>query len=131
MKSPTDHMPGNIQKTAAVPADPCLAHFFNYLRGERDFSEHTFNAYRIDLAQFVAQQWGADGRPPFRWKEVDRYGARRFLAGLQKVGSAATSIGRKLSALRSFFRFLVRERHVDVNPFAGLLSPKKDKRLPQ
>jgi len=119
-----------VQPSIAVLADPCLTHFFNYLRGERNASDHTLNGYRIDVAQCIAQLWGLEARPPFPWKELDRYAARRFLAGFQKTGCAPTTTGRKLSALRSFFRFLVREGQVDVNPFAGLQAPKKDKRLP-
>jgi len=75
---------------------------------------------------------GAQKRyPPFPWREADRYAARRFLAGFQKDGKKATTTNRKLSSLRSFYRFLIREGHAGINPFAGVLSPKLPKRLPK
>ena len=111
-------------------SDPCLEHFLRYLRGERNASEHTLKNYRMDILQFAAQRWGANP-PPFPWREADRYAARRFLAGFQRDGRKATTTGRKLSSLRSFYRFLLREGHTDLNPFTGVQSPKLPKRLPK
>ncbi|MCX7010448.1 MAG: tyrosine recombinase XerC [Kiritimatiellaeota bacterium] len=122
----------DIKPTANPPpaADPRLEQFLRYLRGERDASEHTLRNYRMDILQFAAQTWGADAQPPFAWRETDRYSARRFLAGFQRDGKKATTTGRKLSSLRSFYRFLMREGFTDVNPFTGVQSPKLPKRLP-
>jgi len=111
--------------------DPCIEHFLRYLRGERNASEHTLKNYRMDILQFAAQRWGAEAQPPFAWREADRYAARRFLAGFQKDGRKATTTGRKLSSLRSFYRFLLREGYSDLNPFSGVQSPKLPKRLPK
>jgi len=112
-------------------SDPRLEHFLRYLSGERDASEHTLKSYRMDILQFAAQRWGNDGQRPFAWREADRYAARRFLAGFQKDGKKATTTNRKLSSLRSFYRFLIREGHADINPFSGVQSPKLPKRLPK
>ncbi len=112
-------------------SDPLLEHFLRYLQGERDASPHTLRNYRLDLLQFAAGQWGADAPPPFRWREADRYAARRFLASFQRAGQKATTTNRKLSSLRSFYRFLIREGHTDLNPFRAVQSPKLPKRLPQ
>ncbi len=111
--------------------DPGLAHFLQYLRGEKDASEHTQASYLMDLRQFIALQWGPQARPPFRWQEVDRFAARRFLVSQQKAGREATTTRRKLSALRSFFRFLVRESYVKANPFTGVTMPRRARTLPE
>ncbi len=111
--------------------DPALAHFVRYLRGERNASEHTLNGYLQDIRQFIEQNWGEGARPPYLWKEPDRFSARRFLASFQKKGMSPATTGRKMSSLRSFFKFLVREDLVPSNPFSGLLSPKRAKRLPE
>ena len=116
--------------TTAV-SDPRLEHFLRYLNGERNASVHTLKNYRMDILQFATQRWGVEAQPPFAWREADRYAARRFLAGFQRDGKKATTTNRKLSSLRSFYRFLIREGHADINPFSGVQSPKLPKRLPK
>ncbi len=111
--------------------DPGLAHFLQYLRAEKNASEFTQSSYLSDLSQFILLQWGVEARPPFRWSEVDRFAARRFLVSLQKAGREATTTRRKLSALRSFFRFLMREEYVKGNPFAGVTMPRRARTLPE
>lgn len=111
--------------------DPGLAHFLQYLRAEKNASEHTQSSYFMDLRQFIGLQWGPEAKPPFRWTEVDRFAARRFLVSQQKAGREATTTRRKLSALRSFFRFLVREEYVKGNPFVGVTMPRRARNLPE
>jgi integrase/recombinase XerC len=120
-----------IPYMAVVSEDPRVAHFLNYLEAEKQASRHTGYNYLIDIAQFAAQTWGGESKPPYRWAEIDRYGARRFMVQLQKMGLAPSSCARKLSGMRAFYRFLLREGFVRVNPFSGLLLPKKGKRLPK
>jgi integrase/recombinase XerC len=110
--------------------DPAMEHFAKYLRSERNASEHTVVNYLMDLRQFVAVQWGEQAKPPFRWSEVDRFAARKFLVHFQKGGSTATTTRRKLSSLRSFFKFLMREEYVKQNPFNAVVMPKLPRRLP-
>lgn len=102
-----------------------------YLEGEKNASEHTLSNYVIDIRQFCEVIWGEDARPPFPWKEADRFSARKFLVHFQKLEMAPTTTARKLSALRSFYRFLMREEYVEQNPFSGLNLPKKGNYLPQ
>lgn len=112
-------------------ADPCVAHFLRYLRTERNASVHTLTAYRMDIEQFAAHCWpDGEAGPPYPWGRCDRYAARSFLVAFQKAGLAPTSTGRKLSSLRSFYRFLLREEHAEQNPFAGLPAPKRPRSLP-
>lgn len=115
---------------AGVADDPAVAQFVRHLRAERNASEHTLSAYLSDIGQFCAQMWGAEVRPPFPWKSPDRFAARRFLASFQKAGLAPATASRKMSSLRSFFRFLVREELVKSNPFSSLQQPKPRRRLP-
>jgi len=111
--------------------DPCIAHFVQYLEGEKNASEHTISNYLVDIRQYCEIVWGEDARPPFKWKEADRFTARKFLVFFQKLEMAPTTTGRKLSALRSFYKFLMREEYVELNPFSGLNLPKKGSYLPQ
>jgi len=111
--------------------DPCIAHFVRYLENERNASEHTVVNYRRDIGMFCEIVWGEAARPPYDWASVDRFSARRFLVWFQKREMAPATTGRRLSALRSFFKFLLREEYVAQNPFAGLSLPKKGDYLPK
>lgn len=116
---------------AMTAEDPAVRGYLDYLDGERNASSHTSYNYLIDISQFAHCAWGEDAKPPYAWDEANRYVARRFLVELQKSGLAAASSGRKLSSLRSFYKYLLRMGHAQLNPFAGLLLPKKGKRLPK
>ncbi len=116
---------------AAAPAsDPALQGFLDHLNAEKNASRHTLANYGRDLAQFARFTW-PDTLAPWPWKTADRFSGRRFLAHIRKDGGSATTAARKLSALRSFYKFLVREEQVADNPFTGLALPKKEKYLPQ
>ena len=114
-----------------VAADPAVAHFLSYLEGERNASENTISGYLGDLAQFVESAWGAGARAPFDWGGADKFSARKFLVAFQKAGAAPATVHRKLSSLRSFYKFLVREELVPNNPFCAVAAPKRGKYLPQ
>ena len=114
----------------AVAKDPAVAGFMEYLEAERNASGHTVEAYLGDIAEFCRLTWPGKA-PPYPWKAPDRFAARRFLASFQKRGQAAASARRRMSAMRSFFRFLIREGTVKTNPFTGLSMPKMGRRLPK
>jgi integrase/recombinase XerC len=107
-----------------------LEHFLSYLRNERQSSEHTINNYRMDIEQFVHLAFNTSLKN-FNWQQTDVYKARTYIVTLSEEKLARTSILRKISSLRSFYRFLVREEIVTNNPFVGISSPKKSKKLPQ
>ena len=119
------------QDTAPPLQDPSLLQFVRYLEGEKNASSHTLTNYCRDIGQFVDLQWGAGSKAPHPWQTVDRFGARRFLVHFQKNGCKPSTSRRKLSSLRSFYRFLMREELVEVNPFSGVEMPKRAKRLPR
>ena len=104
-----------------------LDRFLTYLVVEKNASPHTIDKYRREVAEclaFLAEQ-GVHG-----WDGVDRQVLRRYLAWLNAKGYVKASVARRLSELRSFGRFLVREGIVSVNPFRAVSSPKVPKRLP-
>jgi integrase/recombinase XerC len=95
-----------------------------HLRAERNLSAHTRRAYLSDVAQF-AEFLGA-GTKPGKVSAVD---VRAFLADLHATRHPST-IGRKLASIRSFFRYLVREKQCALDPTAGISAPRTPKRLP-
>lgn len=106
-----------------------LEKFLKYLETEKDASIHTINSYRIDITQF--QELVFQNKKFDDWQMVDKNFARHFLVKLfeLKIGKASTL--RKVSAMRSFFRYMIREEVLKVNPFIGLNTPKKDRNLPE
>ncbi len=112
------------------PEDPMIRGFVQYLKTEKEASPHTIYNYLLDLAQFTGSNWPDLESPPYPWDEVDRYAARRYLAGIQKIGCEAATSGRKMSSLRSFFKYMVREGKVRMNPFSNLPQPKRSRKLP-
>ena len=101
-----------------------IQNFLKYLQVEKNYSEHTLLNYSLDLVDFFAFL-GHD-----RVGEVDYPALRRFLAELRAKALRPRSVARKLSSLRSFFRYLQREGLIQKNPAALLLTPKLDKVLP-
>lgn len=104
--------------------------FARYLRAEREYSEHTVESYRLDLQQFVDLMRDGDERFD-DWPSVDHEQARSFLFELHRLELSRNSILRKISSLRSFYRFLLREKVIAVNPFENLSLPHKEASLPR
>lgn len=102
--------------------------FKNYLSFERNFSPHTVLNYEIDLRDF---QTFLTLEGIEHITEVNYKVARRYLAYLHKKNLSKTSLARKISSLRSFFKFLQGREYVTDNPFLLLTLPKKDKKIPK
>ncbi|MGB9080636.1 MAG: tyrosine recombinase XerC [Desulfuromonadaceae bacterium] len=110
------------------PLDQQIQLFTAYLQTERNVSPHTLAAYRSDLAQllaFAVREKGEDASA----QDIDHLLLRRYLAGMAK-DTKKSSIGRKLAAIRSFFRFLLRRGTIARNPAELIATPKKEQRLP-
>jgi tyrosine recombinase XerC len=107
--------------------DEHLEKFVTYLIAEKNASPYTVKNYRHEIGQFFdfLKEQGIDS-----WGGVDRYILRRYLAWLQAEGYVKASITRRISELRSFCRYLVREDILDANPIRVISSPKVPKRLP-
>ena len=102
--------------------------FLAYLRLERNYSEKTVVSYGIDLREFEGYFKEADAELDFTTLDADV--VRNWVMHLMDEGRAATSVNRKLSSLRSFYRFLLRKKAITVNPMAKVVGPKKKKPLP-
>ena len=102
--------------------------FAEDLRHRRGVSPHTVKSYRSDLlqlAEFAARE--LDTVDP---RAIDNLALRAFLAELHRKGDARTTIARKLSATRAFYRYLVREGVVTSNPAQHVSTPRLDQKLP-
>lgn len=99
-----------------------------YLRLERNYSEKTVVSYGIDLREFEGYFKKVDAEMDFTAVGADV--VRNWVVHLMDEGRAATSVNRKLSSLRSFYRFLLRKKMITVNPMAKVVGPKKKKPLP-
>ena len=102
--------------------------FLRYLALERNASPHTVNAYGADITEFCTLIMENAEFDDFG--EIDRDQARSFVLQLYNAGTTKRSVQRKLSAMRSFFRYLLRENKVTSNPFANLPPIKSGKPLP-
>lgn len=99
--------------------------FINYLKVEKNASEHTTKNYIIDLSSFGEFLGEKD------ISGVDHLTLRRFLAQMRERNYSKRTVARKLAALRSFFKFLYREGYISQNPITAILTPKLDKKLPK
>jgi integrase/recombinase XerC len=113
-----------MQAGAAAWTDRYLAH----LRTERRLSPHTEAAYRRDLAALTAY---CDGERLGHWKQLDDFHIRTFAAREHRDGLGPRSVQRRLSALRGFFNYLIREGIIKSNPAAEIRAPRAGKRLPK
>jgi integrase/recombinase XerC len=105
--------------------DRFLEKFLKYMEIEKNFSPHTVVNYRRDLEDFLSF---VECSSP---SDVGHLDIRRFLAELKGRDNAKRTVVRKLSAIRSFFKFLVREKYVRSNPAQSIFTPKIDKKLPK
>jgi integrase/recombinase XerC len=108
--------------------ESALAAFRQHLTSERRASPHTQRAYLHDVDELVAFATEKLGRVPAP-AELDIIICRSYLASLHGRNDAST-IGRKLSSLRAFFKLVVRRRLVPSSPVAALRAPRRAKRLP-
>lgn len=112
----------------AVSEAQWLDNFLSYLASERQLSPHTLANYRRDLMQLSEELQRCDNRDWSTLKEAD---LRRAVAGLHGQGLSGRSLRRLLSAVRTFYRYLLRENLVTDNPGLAIQAPKSGKRLPQ
>ncbi len=106
-----------------------IERFIYHLRYERSASPNTLSSYQGDLKQFLDYLTPPGARPP-RLIAVDHRHIREFLAHLHDQRLEKTSIARKLAALRTFFKFSVREGLVTQNPARLVATPRLPKRVP-
>ncbi len=102
-----------------------LQEFKLYIEVERNFSKHTVTAYSADILSFIV--WLKDRNI----KDVTYNTIREYLLYIQQFNYSKTTTARKIASLRTFYRFLYRERVIETNPALGIHSPKRGKSLPE
>ena len=103
--------------------------FLDYLRFEKNYSSQTILGYGNDLESFAAYFRNLDCH--LTWQTVDADVVRGWMGDMMDRGNSASSVNRRLSSLRSFFRFSLSRKLVDRDPVRNLKGPKKSKPLPQ
>lgn len=103
--------------------------FLDYLKLERNYSPATVKHYRDDLKEFERFFQGLDQQ--LSWESVDSDIIRRWMEYMMDKGNAASSVNRRLSALRSFYRYALRRNLVVKDPVHGIQGPKRKRPLPQ
>lgn len=103
--------------------------FLDYLKFQKRYSRHTITSYENDLVAFFNYQ-----RMQFDESMIEQIKPpfiRTWLAQLKSEGISSKTINRKISTLRSFFKFHIRQGLIEVSPVSTVISPKVGKRLPQ
>jgi len=111
-----------------IPQYPEIQEFLNYLKFERRYSVHTLEAYQLDLEQFfqfLVSQFDAPGITVISASMV-----RSWLAEMKSDQISSRSINRKISSLKSFFKYLLKTEVITATPMTAVVSPKTQKRLP-
>src|SRR5688572_2363095 len=102
--------------------------FLSYLQYEKRYSSNTLSAYENDLSQFF--KYLQDTYQTSEVKEVTHFFIRSWVVSLIDSKISPRSVNRKITALKSFFRFLMREKLIELNPMIKIQSPKTGKKLP-
>ena len=109
--------------------NPDIQTFLDYLKFEKRYSRHTVLSYETDLQAFQAYLEAQYGSMPVA--DISHLFIRSWLAALKDEGLAARSINRKISALKSYFKFQLRAGKLRQSPMGKIVAPKNEKRLPQ
>ena len=104
--------------------------FFKFLNAEKGYSKHTIAAYGRDIQQFIEFLQDEHARELNRPSEIEKEHVRSYLVHLVRYGLNKRSVGRKLSAIRAFFKYLVRMNILEKDPSSALVPPKAGKYLP-
>ena len=105
-----------------------LEDFINYIKSEKRFSNHTITSYETDLNQFfnfIQLEYQITKPQDVSFKLI-----RNWISSLLENNLKSTSVNRKISSLKSYYKFLIVSNYVDTNPTLKLISPKSSKRLP-
>ncbi len=110
-------------------AHPLIQPFLDFLKFEKRYSRHTLLSYQNDLVSFFDYIVTQYGETPL--DQLTHIYIRSWLASLKDQGISARSINRKISTLKSFYKFSLKSGAVTQSPMAKIIAPKNEKRLPQ
>jgi len=102
--------------------------FLDYLEYEKRYSQHTILSYKTDLMQFSLAMLNI--YDIHKANQLSEQMIRTWLADMMEEGKAPKTINRKLSSIKSFYRYLLRQGEIDSNPAVKIQGPKQKKRLP-
>ena len=111
--------------------DTSLHNYYLYLSSERNASKHTMDGYFRDIV--ACSQFCFDKSPidkQIAWSTIKPTDARLFIADLQEKKLSRSSLQRKASSLRSYYKFLIREEICSLNPFSDMKGAKSEKKIP-
>ena len=106
-----------------------IQHFLDYLKFQKRYSQHTVISYQNDLDSFFIFLQAQYGETPLT--EIKATFIRTWLADLKQQGLESKSINRKISTLKTFFKYQLLQQSISVSPMNAIISPKINKRLPQ
>ena len=107
---------------------PAISSFLDYLKFQKRYSQHTISGYQFDLENFrsfLEANFNEDlaaSKGPM---------VRTWLASLKEQGMSSRSINRKISSLKSFYKYLLKKEMVKESPMGSIISPRSGKKLPQ
>jgi integrase/recombinase XerC len=105
-----------------------IADFFQHLEVEKRASSHTINSYQRDINQLIAY---CDNKKIEQWTELQQTDIRAYIANRHRQGMSSKSLQRELSAIRSFYAFLLKHSLVELNPAHYVKAPKAARLLPK
>ena len=114
---------------SAPQLDPNIQAFIDYLQFERRYSPLTVENYQRDILQFC--QWLITQDPSTTLDATNEFQVRQWVSNLHRKGLNSRSLQRKLSSLRSYFRYQIKHKHLAINPAIDIRAPREAKRLPQ
>ncbi len=117
-----------LENHNVIYLDSFIRPFIDYLKFEKRYSEHTIISYQGDLFsffQFLEQKFG-----PLSLQEISASLVRSWLASLKADRMSSRSVNRKISSLKSFFKYQLRSGNIQQTPLSNIVSPKISKRLP-
>lgn len=109
---------------------PLIEEFLGHLEFEKNYSENTIRNYRIDLNQFYEFLKEMENSEKINIEKIDHYTIREFLGFLYSKKISKRSVARKISSLKSFFKYLHLNKKIKINPISNVPYPKLDKDLP-
>lgn len=108
--------------------EPSIAEFCDYLLVQKRYSAHTISSYRRDLCEVAKSLRGIDVED---WSAANPFNMRTVIARQHGDGLSGRSLARRLSAVRSLFRYFIKQGRIDVNPVAEVPAPKDQRGLPE
>ena len=112
-----------------VSVQQAIQHFLDYLKFQKRYSQHTIISYGNDLVaffDFIELQYGSTDLPDIKPAFV-----RSWLAQLKEMGMESRTISRKISTLKTFFKYQLKQQTITISPMATIQAPKLNKRLPR